>query len=233
MAANDNVVLKDITATIDNIRYKYLIRWMRSSQRAAVLEWRDREIPPGVKVRFNRLGKAFYGFSNRRERYRRKKGHSPDYVKTGTFREQVMHRKPQAIVSGGQVVTKFSIGGGAMNLLTNVRGIKREVYLRETKSVNVRAYTQARSVHGKHPAVHKVAVRGYAQKRTSTKATSTPADKTYRQEFELVPADLEFMKFKAEQNFIETYRGAAFTSKGELRKSVRLKFRNGGDEEVA
>ncbi len=220
------VVLQDITSTIENIKYTYLVKWMKTAQRDAVLEWRDRTIPPGVAVRFSPLGKLFYGFSNRKS----KKAGSVDYVKTGSFRDQLAKRKPKTAVNGGIVSTKFSIGGGAMNLIGDLRGIKRQEYLRQTKQVAVRGYMRTTYNHSNHPSVNRSPVRGYSQMRTSTKSTYTPADRTYREEFALIPADLEFINFKAEQNFIEEYRAAAFTSKGQLRQSVRLKFRNGGEE---
>ncbi len=129
--------------------------------------------------------------------------------------------------------TRFSIDGGALNLLTNTRGVIREVYLRESKVVAVRGYTQARPRRGRFPGVRSVPVRSYLQMRTSTRAVVETAAKSYREEFALQPVDLEFMKYASERNFQAIYRASALTPKGEVRKNVRLTFRQGGDEEAA
>jgi hypothetical protein len=134
-------VFKDLDGLVKSMRGDLFARWMRRAQKQALVEWRDRTEPPGLMARFERAGIGFYGFSARARP--RKGGY---YVRSGALREQMRKRKPFAKNKRGtDVVTVFKYGGGALNFLTDKKGIKGVT--RQVMSVSVTRQAVTRSAH--------------------------------------------------------------------------------------
>lgn len=209
-----DVPLKDITAILDNF-VDAAVTWTKKAQRSAVIEWRDRTQAPGVRVRFLPAGKQAYDFSMRSRGYQRKKGaKTPDYVYTGAFRESLMARKPKTKVEGHDVVTRFSLMGGAMNLLAGKRGARTQTEVVKTETVAVKSHI--RSGH---------TVQAYNQTRRELRVQRTPASRTYAQEFAIQVQDQAWINARTNQRLLEIVRRAAFKKNGQLRDSFRDEMR--------
>lgn len=212
--------LKDLTAQLVLFRDQYLYRWMRSAQKRAVIAWRDRREYPGLAFRFSDEGKRRYGFSDRTGRYDNSKHYAPDYVNTGRFRDALLARQPKSVNTGGDtVITRFSIFGGALNLMGSQRGVVNEVRKVERKRVQKLAH-QRRTKTGKT-----VNVRGYEQWSTFVNIERTHAARTYRDEWSLTAADLAWIADETSANFRATITGGKLTSRGFVSASARAQFR--------
>jgi hypothetical protein len=110
--------LKDLSRLAQEIRGDVLKRWVAKAQKSALLEWRDRVLPPGLAARFTIPGRAFYRFAYRFSA----KTSQPPFLKTGAFRNMLMNRRPRTSYKGLEVVTRLKFGGGPLNFLGNRRG---------------------------------------------------------------------------------------------------------------
>jgi hypothetical protein len=157
-----------------------LTRIVKAGMRKGLAEWRDKYIP----LRFSHAAHSLYGFSNRSAPYARRrikgqrgvfKGNLPDYVYTGRFRDSLLKRKPKTRTEGGSLATgRFSIFGGAVNLLGQFRGFISEVVNSERVTETVKQHTRRGHVVRAHQRT------GY---RKTWKRTISP--KTYAQEWEV------------------------------------------------
>ncbi|MEY2855634.1 MAG: hypothetical protein RL030_2766 [Pseudomonadota bacterium] len=220
--------LPDITAWVQQLKDVYVYRWMREAQKAAVNAWMQRAIGPGVKARFTDAGARFYGFTNRNGFYDQWKGYLPDFVLTGSFRDQVLARKPRsANTGGGDVITRVSIYGGVLNALSGLRGEINVVRSRVTEVVTVPSYTRVQNGVTK-------TIKGYQQSKSHTKVTSSPAPKTYAEEYAVTSADIAWVQAETQRQFhaIVAKRGINKRSGG-LRAKVRAAAADDSDEKEA
>lgn len=216
-----DVPLAEITAAVEQIRNEALYTWRRKAQKIALLGWRDSSVPPGVSARFTPAGKDFYHFSKRKRKYWKAKGRSPDYVRTGAFRDSLLKRVPHSANTGktsGEVRTTLSIDGGALNALSTKRGYTKLHVDRVTKVTHQPDYT--RTIHGKT-----IAVRGSDQRRTYLEIQYDMASRSYRDEFQITDADLRDIEARDAIAFREIVRNAVFTKSGQLKSSALDKFR--------
>ncbi len=224
--------LKDLTATLTLFRDEYLYRWMRAAQKAAVVSWRDRREFPGAAARFTHDGGRAYGFSNRTGFYDQSKGYAPDYVNTGRFRDAVLSRKPKSANTGGDtVITRFSIFGGALNLIGNLHGVVSQVRKIERKRVQRRAYTRVQK-HGAQ-AGKTQHVAGYEQWSTFVNVERTHAPLSYSQEFALREADYAWIAAETSANFRAIITSGKLTPRGFVSAGARAQFRKALEEEAS
>lgn len=218
--------LRDLTALFKEVKEKKLATWMRKAQKWAVLEWRDRTKGPGVMARFTAAGAEYYGFSARRFLYRQKKHFKPDYFFSGAFMKSLQVRKPRSTNGGSTVSTRFSIFGGALNLIGSMHGLKEETTRRVRMEIHVPSYWRRRP-RGAIKAVH---VRAYDQMATVKQVHRVESPRTYKDEFALTEKDAAFIAQRTDERFREIFRASALTKAGVLKKSTRAFFR--GDDEL-
>ena len=182
-------VFKDLHGLMKSLRADLFARWMRRAQKQALMEWRDRTAPPGLMARFERAGIGFYDFSQRVRR--RPAGF---YLKSGGLREMMRRRKPRSLNNRGtDVVTVFKYGGGALNFMTDQRGIKTVSKSTARVPVTMPAVTRnpATVAQFDRPGGIMVKsyvrsggpVKSYVQTRTTIIRTVNKSDRTMSQEF--------------------------------------------------
>lgn len=228
------VVLRDLSEVVDQIRVEVIERNTKRAQKQAWLSWRDRKQYPGLRHRFSRGTREQYGFSERDPRYTRRrvagtsfwdrarsyveKGALPPYVYTGRFRNSLLRRKPKTPrdSAGGMITTRFTIFGGVLNLLgaDKQRGLLR---WREeiTREIRWRGpYTRRSRNGGQH------IVRRHQFLYRSTEITSTPSPKTYAEEWAFQEGEVAWVRSEVDRVRQELLQKAVFTKKGKLKKSA-------------
>lgn len=213
-------VFKDLDGLVRSLRGDLFARWMRRAQKQALIEWRDRTEPPGLMARFERAGIGFYSFSARSRP--RRGGY---YVRTGALREQLRRRRPLAKNKRGvDVVTVFKYGGGALNFLTDKKGIKGVT--RQAMSVSVTMPATTRSPHSylRQNNVYPRAggpVRAYTYTRTTTSTTGIPASTSYAAEFGAFLRDAAWIRRRSDVLFSIIARKASVDRRtGGIKSSV-------------
>lgn len=219
----ENVPLADLTQALATMKQEDLYRLRRKAQRRAIIRWRDSGAPPGVAARFNKLGKAFYRFSDRRFPYWQRKGRLPDYVHSGTFRDQVLRRSPRSRnlgVASGIVESRFSIDGSALNLLSNTRGSVSAFKVQERKRV-------FRNPHLRYQANAKrqVEVKGYWQMETRVTVKRTPSPYTYREEFQIAESDRRSLAILNEAEATDALARTRLGRRGLREQGARARLR--------
>ncbi len=182
-------VFKDLNGLVKSLRSDLFARWMRRAQKQALIEWRDRTTPPGLMARFERAGIGYYDFSQRQRR--RPAGF---YLKSGGLREAMRRRKPRSLNGRGtDVVTVFKYGGGALNFLTDTRGVKMVSKSKARIPVTMPAVTRRPAVVAQFDRPGGIMVKSYiraggpvksyVQTRTTIIRTVNKSDRTMAQEF--------------------------------------------------
>lgn len=201
-------VFKDLEGLVKSLKGELFSKWMRRAQKQALTEWRDREQAPGLAARFTKAGEQFYNFSKRL--FRRK---LPAYVHTGALRDMMKRRTPKALNNRGtDVVTVFKYGGGALNFLGTIQGVKSISVTRVPITVNmpavnrkastVRRYTVPGGTVTHEHSVRAHSVRAYSFTRQATKKTVITASKSYA---------AEFAEFTRDQAWISKRVGVIFS----------------------
>jgi hypothetical protein len=167
----------------------------------------------------NRLGKPGYNVPGSRGHIR--KGNLPDYVFTGRFRGALEKRKARRISTPGETVTRFSIFGGALNLLGAHRGKISEVISSDRKLVTRPAHRRRNPRTG-----GVVNVRGYQQMSVKTTRTVTKSPRTYAEEWAYKPGETAQVQRDADRLILEGFRSAIYDPRtGQIRSSVRARMR--------
>jgi len=235
------VPMREITAVINELKDKALYTWRRQAQKIALIGWRDSTRYPGALARFEM--EAYrpnsYGFARRRSKSRYSalqliaRG-APEgmadqrpFVSSGSLREQIAQRRPisknqRGGYQGGEVVTRISIDGGALNLLSNKHGYTARHT--ETEQIIVHQPGHFRMRQGK-----RYFVRGSDQRRVARRTVYSESPTSFRDEFQIRQADLVDMAKRDAIAFRGVVRGAAFTKSGKLKSSIIAKF-NGTEE---
>ncbi len=201
--------MMDLQRFVADIKPALAERWVRAGQRAGLISWRDDS--RGMLARFDRAGQRVYQFS---ERMPVRGGKStPKYVHTGSFRDQMRRRKTTRAGSGAVIATKFSIGGGVMNLLSadKQRGFTSVVTATETKIIDVPGYTRATGVQ----------VSGYQQRSTKSTRKYSRSAKTYAEEWTLRDWEILEIKSRCDAAILSRFRKSALNKNGTLKDSVR------------
>jgi len=206
-----DVPLPQLATMVDELGEKYIKSLLRLAQRGAWLEYRDSAIFPGARFRFTKNARQPMGFSYRSRRWNRRKHDLPDYVFTGRFRDSVLNRNPKTTVTDNVVSTKFSIFGGAMNLLSAKSGSMNAA---EGKGLVQRTAHQRRSRTGKM-----VSVRAYSQRGFTRGA---PSGRSYAEEWGYRPDEIAWVGRRTDQLGTALYNATAFNKKGNLRTNLRV-----------
>jgi len=200
-------------------------RWMATAQKRALIWWRDRSVPPGLKARFTVAGATYYQFTSRA---RKPSSLKPYYHVSGSFMRQLAARKPrtkQASKNAGVVETILKYGGGALNLMTttskpDMRGIVG--WTRETRTVseslNVSAYTRP----WRRGSSTIVKVPAYTMTRTVTRSRSKPVrgGETHAALFGKFTRDAPAIRARVQVELRRIVRSAAFDKRTGLIKSA-------------
>ena len=222
-----DVPLAELTEALDLIKDDLVYRWMRRAQKVAINGWKNSATAPGVAARFLPEGKAFYHFSDRMRKYRYSKGNLPDYVRSGSLKAALLARSPHSENTGGtEVVTRFSIYGGALNALSRLHGAIRF----EKEKKHITAHRRSYDVVRKGRSVH---VSAYDQRATVVVYERTPAPKSYADEFGITPADQSDIIRRVDEEFIKIYRKAAFNNRGDVKRSALEKYHDAQEREAA
>lgn len=212
-------------------------RWTRAAHRQAFDEWKARgnigEF--GLKRRFNirpwsDLGKGKsivrasldYDFSPRRRQIgvrgaktvgRRKAQQTPAFVSSGAMRDELMRRRPKRVKSApGEVRTRFSLYHRSLNLMGGQHGIERIDRIKQPVTYMMTVYQDS-------------VARAGAWKKQVTRMATVPritlSAKTYAQEWDWRPGEVEQIRRRSEQILASTVRSAAFDRSGRLRAKYR------------
>lgn len=213
--------LIDLPALLAALKDEYLAKWTKKAQRQSLVEWRDNTQPPGVRARFLESGADYYDQSDRSFKYRKRKGFLPNYVYTGRLREQLMKRRPVSPKTGNtDVVSRFSLMGGALNLLngSTMKGF------RGTYTVVVKELVRVRAHHRVSRLGKGYDVRAYTQTQTHKRTNGTVSNKTYAEEFQIATGDKLWINRRTEQLREQIIRKAVLTKGGGLRRGARARF---------
>lgn len=203
----------DIDALIAQLKDNIFTRWMKAAQRQALKEWRDRMVAPGLAARFTREGDTFYGFTPRYGKTDARKGYLPDFVKTGSLRDSMKNRKPLSQNGISDAITRMKYGGGALNFMTDKRGVKEELRVPVTKVASIGNYT--RVVQGAT-----VNVTAYTAERKGIQVQIQHGTKSYSAEFAEFSKDAPWIKERVNQIFGEIVRSATMKN-GQIRARYR------------
>jgi hypothetical protein len=209
-----NVPLADLQNFVSQIKPELFERTMRATQRAAWLLWRDS--PQGMMERFGR-GRSKYAFSQRMPSRNRSDGkqHQQAYVTSGAFRASLAKRKPEKTKANGNLIsTRFSIFGGVLNVLG---AAKQRGFISSAISTTREIVTRGpfnRTINGATRIV-----KAHQMTLVKTKRTWTRSARTYRDEWEYRPWELEWVQKKSDQLFLERFRKTGLRKNGTLKKN--------------
>lgn len=211
MALVRNAPLAQLTAMTHDLSEKYIRNIVRLAQRAAWMEYRDNKVFPGAAFRFTKSAKGVMGFSHRSFKHDKRKGHLPDYVFTGRFRDAVLARNPKTSQEGAIVRTKFSIFGGVMNLLTAKSGVESSAQI---KGLVKRYAHQRRAKSGNIVSVREYMQRGFIR--------GNPSGKSYAEEWGFRPEEVAWVGQRTDAIGTQLYNATAFDKNGNLRTNPRV-----------
>jgi len=203
-----------------DLKQETLEKWAWRALRAAFMEWRDRRRPPGVAARFRRAGERFYGFKGRT---RLTTAEKLLYVGKGTFRDQLLRRKPKRRkgLGKGQVGMSFSLGGGVMNLLGSITPTAGVTRSQTSVIVNLPGVSvdqhERRTPSGSLTTVSAYRLPAREFFREVATVTVQKAAESWRDQFGWDRRDETFiaMRFRAHMHMI--LRKAAVSKKGKLK----------------
>jgi hypothetical protein len=148
-----------------------------------------------------------------------RKGNLPDYVFTGRFRDQLAKRGTKRVSTTSETRTRFSIFGGALNLLGSQRGNISEV-ISQTRAMRTRpAHTRRDGRTGRT-----VSVRSYQQMAVKTERKVTKSPRTYADEWAYRPGETASVQTDADRLILEGFKTAIYKN-GQLRPSIRARMR--------
>lgn len=204
---------------------KELARWGKAAVREALLEWRDRTTPPGVRARFRPAAASFYGWhgysANTKASFWRKGGvvtrvvHARrPYYDSGALMRMLAKRKPKVKgkVSNHTVEAALKIGGGALNFLKNKYPVKHRQVTENVKTVQmpptmIAAHTRAGRYGPIYVGSYMMPARTW-QVRTRD-VHKVYAAKSFRDQFGVQSADEAFVAEATERHFQRILQGAA------------------------
>lgn len=199
------------------LRPEIFRRAMASAQKAALVWWQKRTVPPGVAARFTAAGAKFYQFGRRGTKQAQV---LPYFHLTGGLQRQVLSRRPHTQYAGETVESRLSIDGGVLNLLSRVYPIRG--VLKRVRTVNenytVRPYTRRNPKSG--AMVH---VSGYtASRRRMLRETEwRRAPPSMRDEFKVRPIDLRAIEARTKYEWERAVKRIALTNDGRIREHMR------------
>lgn len=167
----------------------------------------------------NRLGKPGANVPGSRGQIR--KGNLPDYVFTGRFRDQLAKRGTKRVSTPQETRTRFSIFGGALNLLSNQRGNISEVISQQRAMKTRPAHTRRDGRTGRT-----VSVRSYQQMAVTTVRKVTKSPRTYAEEWAYKPGETASVQKDADRLILEGFRSAIYDRRtGQIKTSIRARMR--------
>jgi hypothetical protein len=165
----------------------------------------------------NRLGKP----GTRVPGGRIRKGNLPDYVFTGRFRDQLAKRGTRRASTPNETRTRFSIFGGALNLLGSQRGNISEVISQQRAMRTRPAHTRRDGRSGKT-----VSVRGYQQMAIKTERKVTKSPRTYADEWAFMPGETDGVQKDADRLILEGFRSAIYDPRTkQIKTTIRARMR--------
>ena len=165
----------------------------------------------------NRLGKPGANVPGSRGQIR--KGNLPDYVFTGRFRDQLAKRGTKRVSTPQETRTRFSIFGGALNLLGSKRGNVSEV-INQTRAMRTRpAHTRRDGRTGRT-----VSVRSYQQMAVKTERKVTKSPRTYAEEWAYQPGETADVQKEADRLILLGFKNAIYKN-GQIKTSIRARMR--------
>lgn len=165
----------------------------------------------------NRLGKPGANVPGSRGQIR--KGNLPNYVFTGRFRDQLAKRGTKRVSTTSETRTRFSIFGGALNLLGSQRGNISEV-ISHTRAMRTRpAHTRRDGRSGRT-----VSVRSYRQMAVKTERKATKSPRTYADEWAYRPGETADVQKDADRLILEGFKNAIYKN-GQIKTSIRARMR--------
>jgi len=222
-----DVPLAELTMFVRFFDPKKLSGLIKAAQQQAWAEYSEGPLVDRFKqVGFpNRLGFAKRSFRYQ-QRYTHsdpnvphaKKSGSPHFVYTGRGRDQVLKRGAKTTRNESYVSTRKSIFFNALNALGSQRGVLTETQIVERKEVTRPAHVR-RSKNGKL-----VSVRAYRQMTGRPVYKSTPAQKTYAEEWAFRQEEVNAVKKRADELLEQAIRVKGFTRRGALKKKFRDEF---------
>lgn len=150
-----------------------------------------------------------------------RKGNLPDYVFIGRFRDQLAKRGTKRVSTPNETRTRFSIFGGALNLLGSQRGNISEV-ISQTRAMRTRpAHTRRDGRSGRT-----VSVRSYQQMAVKTERKVTKSPRTYADEWAYQPGETASVQKDADRLILEGFRSAIYNRRtGQIKTSIRARMR--------
>lgn len=150
-----------------------------------------------------------------------RKGDLPDYVFTGRFRDQLAKRGTKRVSTPSETRTRFSIFGGALNLLSNKRGNISEVISQQRAMKTRPAHTRRDGRTGRT-----VSVRSYQQMAVTTVRKVTKSPRTYAEEWAYRPGETADVQKDADRLILEGFRSAIYDRRtGQIKTSIRARMR--------
>jgi hypothetical protein len=168
----------------------------------------------------NRLGKPGRNVPGSKGQIR--KGNLPDYVFTGKFRAQLEKRKTKRVSTPQETRTRFSIGGGVMNVLGVQRGNISEI-ISQTRVMRTRpAHTRRDGRTGRT-----VSVRSYQQMAVKTERKVTKSPRTYAEEWAFRPGETNGVQIKADELIYKGFHSAIYDRRTkQIKTSIRELMRD-------
>jgi hypothetical protein len=202
-------------------------RWMAIAQKRALIWWRDRIVPPGLKARFTVAGAKYYGFGMR---LRKPSSLMPYFRVSGALEAMLMKRRPKtprASLNSNIVRTTLKFGGGALNFLMSTgKPDMRPVvgysvaYVQKTETFNVSSYTRAYRTAG---GIKSVTIPSYTMTRVAKRRTVTPqrAGEPHGVTFGRFTRDAPAIAARVAVEFRRIVRSSAYDKRtGDLKSSI-------------
>jgi hypothetical protein len=177
--------------------------WLRKAQRSAVEDYQTRYSYPSLESRFAQpvavrgKGMGPYKFPAR-----------VTDIHSGSFRQQLISRKPKTTTNASQVRTTYSIGGGALNFFGAKNGVLSTSLVTFLATYPMTCYRNTKKREGQF-------IKNVTRRITKLQYNRSPT--TYAQEWQLNADEFSFMKKRADQNAVAIVRSAVFTTGGRLR----------------
>lgn len=219
---SDTKTVARIQALADQIRGDLWNRWLAIAQKRALIWWRDRSTPPGLKARFTTQGIHYYGFGRRG---RKPSTLYPYYHVTGALQRALLARKPrtkQASKNGGVVQTLLKFGGLSLNLMTTtskpdmrpVVGVAKNIRTM-TESFHVGSYVRTLRSGGSIT----VAAYDMTRQRSVTKTTLVRGGETHAALFGKFTRDAPAIQARVAIEMRRIIRASAYDKRTGLFKS--------------
>jgi hypothetical protein len=216
------VPFPQLTSLVAELRQDTATRWAWRALRAATLEHRDRERPPGVAARFTAAGERYYGFKGRHRATARGLRSQPPrktlYVASGALRAGLLRRTYRRLPkSQERVGFRLTLRGGAMNFLAGLRPVLGQTQTLGLSSSLIAAFPVRAHQRGGRPVSAYQAPARQVTRLAVTGASLTRAAESWADQFGWDARDLRWIGQRYRVNFLRILRSAAVSKKGRLK----------------